>query len=171
LPRLVPVLFGSYTMPVRELIRGLAGAFGAFVATLIMALCLAETRTRFGVTERGIWWLPGKSWSPHFSPIWHPLISLGAINMICGYLLAGKLTSKRNALFALVGAAVAPVLAELLAQSPLPKMYGKAGRNTIWFGDLLFALGGAYAGASIAEQTSPGKRRRKKKAKSDKHHI
>jgi hypothetical protein len=156
-------------MPVRELIRGLIGALGALLATLILLLCLAETRQRFGQSERGIWWLPGKSWSPHFSPIWHPLIVCGAVNMIAGYLLAGKLTSKRSVKFALLGALLAVILA-WLSGSPLPRLYGQAGQNTVWLCHLFFGLAGAYAGASVEESLGRRKRRRRDNAGSRKHH-
>lgn len=136
-------------MPVRDLIRGLGGALLGFLATLILVLCLAETEERFGRSTRGLWWLPGKSWSPHFSPLWHPLLVHGAMNMFVGYLLAGKLTTKRSVLYALVGALVALGLAWLL-QSPLPRLYGQAGHNTVLLINLFFALAGGYAAVSVA---------------------
>jgi len=138
-------------MPVRDLVIGLGGALVALAATLILALCLAETRQRFGQSEWGVLWMPGKSWSSRFSPVWQPVLAHGAVNMVFGYLLAGKLTTKRSALFAAAGALTAVVLA-LLIGSPLESTYGKAGRNTAWFCDLFFACAGAFAGASLAEK-------------------
>src|SRR5439155_19511671 len=95
---------------------------------------------------------PGKSWGRHFSPVWHPVLVHGAINMVVGYLLAGKITTRRGAVFALTGAAAAVALALLLG-SPLPELYGTAGRNTVWFCTLFFALAGAYAGAAVEAKT------------------
>jgi hypothetical protein len=128
------------------------------LATLVLVLCLAETRERFGQTEWGIWWLPIKSWIPSFSSIWYPLFVCGVTNMFAGYLLIGRLTTKRSVLFAFLGAALAVALAALF-QSPLPRLYGQAGQNTVWLLFLFFALIGAYAGASIAQKpgrTTPG---------------
>lgn len=145
-------------MPVSELLRGLAGALGALLATLILTLCLAETRQRFGQTEWGVWWQPGKSWGRQFSPVWHPVLVQGAINMVVSYLLAGKLTTRRSVRFALMGAALAFVVAWLMG-SPLPRLYGKAGQNTVWYCLLFFAFAGAYAGAAIAGKT-PARRKK-----------
>ncbi|HEX3146553.1 MAG TPA: hypothetical protein VHR66_00530 [Gemmataceae bacterium] len=144
-------------MPVRDLVRGLSGALFALLATLVLVLCLAETRERFGRTEWGIWWLPIKSWIPHFSSVWYPLIVCGVTNIFAGYLLAGRLTTKRSVKFAFLGAAVAVGLAAL-SQSPLPRLYGQAGQNTVWLLFLFFALVGGYAGASIGEKV--GRQRR-----------
>lgn len=138
-------------MPVRELIRGLGGALAALVATLVLILYLAETHERFGRMEWGIWWLPPKSWSPHFSSMWYPLFVCGVTNMFAGYLIAGRLTTKRSVQFAFLGAVLAVALAALF-QSPLPRLYGQAGQNTVWLLFLFFALVGSYAGASIAER-------------------
>ena len=152
-------------MPVRDLVIGLAGAAAALLATLVMALCLAETREQFGQTQWGVWWMPGKSWSKHFSPVWQPVLFHGAINAVFGYMLAGKLTSRRSALMALAGALSALVLA-LLIGSPLENKYGHAGRNTVWFCDLFFAVAGAYAGAALAEKlprSEPQLKRRRSK--------
>ncbi len=148
-------------MPVRDLVIGLSGAAVALLATLILALCLAETRHQFGQPEWGVWWMPGKSWSKHFSPIWQPALTHGAINAVFGWLLAGKLTSKRSVLFATAAASVAVALAWLIG-SPLGSKYGAAGRNTVWFCDLFFAFAGAYAGASLAEQLPPKPQRLKR---------
>ena len=133
---------------------GLGGAVAAVLATLILALCLAETREQLGQTQWGVWWMPGKSWSRHFCPVWQPVLAHGAINMVFGYLLAGKLVSKRAVLFAATGAIGAVVLAWLVG-SPLEEKYGKAGRTTVWFCNLFFAFASAYAGAALAEKLPP----------------
>ena len=151
---------GGSVMPVRELIRGLLGALAAFLATLILLLCLAETRN----SERGIWWHTGRSGSVYFSPIWHPLLAFGAMNMVVGYVLAGKLTTKRSVLFALVGAVLAVGLNELVLPIPLAHLSGQAGRNTVWLLNSFVAFAGACGGAWIAGDLGERKRRRKVKA-------
>lgn len=138
-------------MPVSELMRRAAGVFGAILLTSLLTLCLAETRQRFGHDEWGVWWLPGKSWTRHFDPVWYVILFNSIINSIAGWLVAVKVTTLRQIPWACSGALIVVLLTWLLG-SPLPRLYGQAGQNTVYFCLLTLALAGAYAGAAIAEK-------------------
>lgn len=155
-------------MPVRELVRGLAGALVALLATVILTLCLAETIQRRGYSEWGVWWeRPGKTRTTEFAPVWQPVLVCGAMNMVFGYVLAGQLTSKRGAGYALAGAVLVVVLIELCG-GLMPAEWGQGGRNSNRYCELFLALGGACAGAAI-EEARPRTEHRTKRAESGAH--
>jgi hypothetical protein len=140
-------------MPVRELLRGLAGALVGLLATLVLLSCLVETRERFGKTERVVAWSGLKSRTTRVSPLWEPLLHYGVFNTIVGYVIGVRLTTKRNFRYAVVGSLIA-VTCFLLIPSPLPDEFGRAGENTVWILTLFGAFLGAAGGTLYAERTS-----------------
>jgi hypothetical protein len=138
-------------MPLCDLVRGSAGALGAVLATWVLLLCLAESRPRFGGTERGVAWMSLKGHAAQFGPVWTPLLFYGAPNACLGYVLGSRLTTRRAAGYALAGASLAVAVGWLLG-SPLPHEYGRAGENTVWLLGLFGALLGGCAGTLLAER-------------------
>jgi len=145
-------------MPVRELLRGLAGALVGFFATLVLLLCLVETRERFNRTERGVAWLAPKDRVAHFGGLWWPLVFYATPNAVLGYVVAVRLTGARRAQFAVAGVIVGTGIM-LLIPSPLPREFGRAGENTVLLLDLLGAFLGAAFGTLAAERWERGRRR------------
>jgi hypothetical protein len=145
-------------MPIRELILRLAGAIIALLATLTLVLCLAETRWHLGRSEWGLWWLPGR-WLlvPRFTTVWYPLIVMGTIDTALGFLLAGKLATKRSIVCALAGAFLAIGLGMVIFRD-WPRLYGRAGLNAACLGGLCYSLMGGLAGAWATEKTGRGRR-------------
>ncbi len=139
-------------MPVRDLIRGLAGALVGLLATLALLLYLSETRERFGKTERVVAWSGLKSRIGWTDPLWWPMLHYGTLNTAFGGIIGARLTSRRKGRCALVGALVG-VAFFLLTPSPLPEKLGRAGENTVWLITLMGAFLGGCAGILYAERT------------------
>lgn len=144
-------------MPVRELVLSLAGAIIALSTELIIVMCLAETRWHLGRSQWVVWWLPYRwSFTPKFSPVWYPLILHGGVDTVLGFLLAGKLTTKRTIVCALAGASLAICLGATI-HGNWPRLYGRAGLNTMCIVGLFYPLAGGLAGVWVAEKLARGR--------------
>jgi hypothetical protein len=138
-------------MAVSELLRGVGGALAGFLAVLVLALALAETREIGALRQRGINWVAPRSHLVQFAPIWHPVIACGLPAALIGYLMGTRLTSARAIRFAAVGMAAGLVVMMVIPGS-LEDRYGRAGRNTSLFLLVVGAFLGGCIGAVVAER-------------------
>ena len=148
-------------MPLSGFVRGLIGAIGGLVATSILLLSLAETRTLYSKTQWGVHLVALSHWQRYatFYSVWSAILLWGAIHGILGYTLGCQLHSRRHATFALVTATLAVAIA-LLNDRRLVAQFGHAGVNTVWLQAIFAALAGGCLGAWVAERWARRTRRR-----------
>jgi hypothetical protein len=127
-------------------VRGLCGALAGLIAAIVLVLCLAETRERFGRTEWGMYWT-ARGRIIRFGIFW-PLVYLAAPAIPLGYFIADRARSWMGACWALIGAVVVCGITWLLPTLN-PVNDERVNYNTNWMIGLTAALLGGALGAGV----------------------